>query len=389
MWMRQNLIQILRQAQKLDRVEEIYRDMLATTRDDAYRQVLVEYANHLSQTKRAPESEAMLEEYLASHTGLTPQQGASIQYALSAAARAGGDSKRADEIQQKVNAMLPNGPPGPPGPPATYIAPILNKAQSAAWAGNVEEALSLAMEALDKSATAADREQIAWQMPNVASALAQKKAAGASRQLLDRMLALVESWSVDNQMPLLNTLQNYARALFSQRDRWSEVPQVLERYRTAQIAAHGAESGAARDVLQLTLEFQRLTNSRAAAVRSADELLNLEASLSGTTSEPYLSALRSAGDTQEQSGNLEAALSAYARRVEIADTAFSPEDEIRCYVRTDAAALLERHGKFDEAEQLVDQAIEMSKSLRHPSTAFFVQQRENLRRMRANYRPPQ
>jgi hypothetical protein len=295
---------------------------------------------------------------------------------LSNAARFSGDSKRADEYQQQAAAkqLAPMQDPASP----QFIGTDLSKAQSAASSGRLEEALSLALGAIDRSSRAIDREQIAWQVPSVAATLMQKKATVAAQQLYDRLLAALESWAADAPQPVINATGQYARFLFSQRDRWSEVPNVLERYRNLQIAAHGADTTHGKEALQLALDFERRRNNPGAALRVAQDMLALEESLSGKTSQPYLNALQ----TLAHASDPDSALTIYLQRVAIADAAFSARDEIRAYTRVDAAQALARHRRFDEAEGLMDQAMVQAKNWSRQTITSFTQQREQIRQMR-------
>jgi hypothetical protein len=378
--MKQNLIQILREANRMDQIDPLYRDLLATTREgpgNDHFNIVLGYAQYLSETKRFAESEALVNEYRASHSNLQPYQETGLLYALANSARGSGDAQRAEELQKQAALQSPS-----PKQQENFIGPLLSKAQSAAFSGRTDEALGLASEAIEKSATAPDGNQIAWQGPSIASALVQRKAYNEAQQIINGIIAVAQTRAVDSQQALTAATQGLIRALLNQKDRWPEIPPLLERYRSLQIEAHGAETSAVKDVVQMTLQFEQTRNSPGAALRAAEEMVDIESSLTGRTSEAYLAALFTLAGCQDRNGGFETALSTHQRRIEIADSAFSIRDEIRGRVRSEAAQFLANHGKFDDAERLLDQALQLSKNWQHPNASFFTQQRERIRRMR-------
>lgn len=380
-WPRQVLISILQQAGRTEEVDGVYQQMLsgaANSREGDQVQVLFNYANYLSGTKRGVQAEAMLRDYRSTHPNLDPGQDSGILFALSNAARSLGDQNLADTYRKQAEARRP-------GPEVSTdeqsIAADLYRAQSLAQDGKTDEALTTTLQAIDRAARAPDREQIVWLAPQIANILAQRKAGGAIQPIYDRLFAELETWAADTPQPLLSATENYLRFLFSQRDRWAEVPAVLDRYRELAQATHGPDSAAVRNVLQMTVDFQNARNAPDAALRAASELAAFEDSLSGDSSEAYLGALRTLAECQARAGEIEAALATYRKRIEIADAGFPEKEMIRGYTRTDAAQALARQGRFEEAERLVADAVELSQNWPRQAT-FFTQQQEAIRKMR-------
>jgi hypothetical protein len=108
--------------------------------------------------------------------------------------------------------------------------PELQKARAAVSQGNLDEAVDLALHAMASASHARDGEQVGWQVPSIAAELASRKAPEKSEQLYHQVLALLQTWSIDNAMPLIQAQQQYARFLIGQKDRWGEAPAAMERY---------------------------------------------------------------------------------------------------------------------------------------------------------------
>ena len=148
----------------------------------------------------------------------------------------------------------------------------------------------------------------------------------------------------------------------SRRTRLAEAPAAIERYRTLVIAAHGAESGNLGDALRMTLDFERARHSPPISLTPAEDLLALEESLSGATSEPYLRALQTVAQVYDYNGDRERALPLRRQMVAIADRVFNASDPQRGMIRTEAAQALAALGQFDEAERLAVEAVAIGQS---------------------------
>src|ERR1039457_4453184 len=206
--------------------------------------MIVNYANYLDNSKRSGQAESLLSDYMANHPQLEPWQESNLLFARANSATASGDSERAagDERaaldkQQSMTAT----------PPEQFLLQtLLQKANTAAWGDKPEEAFSLALQAMEAAPRAADREQIAWQVPGIASGLANKNAPAKAEQLYQHLFGIVQSWSADNQQPLLNVAQRYPRFLMAQKDRQVQPAAALERGAALSAIPDGAEGSSGR-----------------------------------------------------------------------------------------------------------------------------------------------
>jgi hypothetical protein len=199
---------------------------------------------------------------------------------------------------------------------------------------------------------------------SVAGSLAARKGDDKAGQLYQRLFSLVEGWSADSLQPLLTVTENHTRFLIGQRARWAEVPAAIERYRTLLITAHGAESGSLGDALRMTINFERNRHAPPMSLTPAEDLLALEESLSGTTSEPYLRALRDLAQVYDYNRDRERSLPLRLQMVALADRVFNANDPQRGSVRTEAAMALAAQGQFDEAERLAAEAVAIGQVLK-------------------------
>src|SRR5687768_4435525 len=141
-----------------------------------------------------------------------------------------------------------------------------------------------------------------------------------------------------------------------QKDRWTEVPSAINRYRETVMGLQGAEAGEMQHVIQLRITFARRQGESLAAVQPAEELLAFEESRSGNKSVPYMRAAQTAAGVYQSSGNLERALALRREIISIADTTLRANDPQRGYVRNGAAVTYAHAGRFDEAELLAAEA---------------------------------
>src|SRR5438552_17326029 len=109
------------------------------------------------------------------------------------------------------------------------IGKDLQQAQSAVNQGKLDDAFTLSLQALDAASRAADREQIVWQLANIATNMAQRKQPAWGEQLYQRLFGLVQSWTPDSLEPLRQVTQSYPRFLMAQPARLAEVPAAIER----------------------------------------------------------------------------------------------------------------------------------------------------------------
>jgi len=379
----QNLACYMGQAGLLDQGDQVYRQLLQQNRDGPQEaQVLGMYAQYLRDTKRGAQGETLLKDYLAGGVNLDPQQKANILFNLANLAQGMGDSNAADEYRQAGQALQPQ----PPAPPLgqVRIGEELQKAQAAVNRQRLDDAYALALDALDAAAAAqaADGQQAGWLVPQIAHALAANKEPAKAEQLFQRLFALAQSWSVDSMQPLIAVTQSYTRFLMSQPDRLSEVPAAIEQYRRVLIDANGPDSGSLAEPLQMKVEFERSQLQWQKADASARELLELQESLSGNTSEPYLRDLQTVAQVYEGAGDSARALPLDRKTITIADLLATPNtDWRRSQTRLDTALALARLGQFDEAEELGEEAVALQRPTRTPRPPV-EQQLEQIRWMR-------
>lgn len=384
MGMRQSLADMLRQAGQIGEADQIYQQLLAESQsrqDPNYAQVLINYANYLGNTKRSGQAESLLNDYVANHPQMEPWQESSLLYARAAAARQSGDTARADEYQRAATEKGQAVQGG--APEQVLVSNLLQKAHSALNSGNLEEAFSLTLQALSAAPRAADRDQITWQVPSIASGLAVKKAPAKAEQLYQNLFGIVQSWSAENLQPLLTAAQNYPRFLMAQKDRQAEAPEAIERYRKLLMSARGTATGYLQDPLQMTIEFERFHGSAKRALLAAEDLLALEESLSGSTSEPYLNAVQTLAGLYEAGGDPERSLRLFRQAVAIGDLVFSANDARRGNARIRVALALARQRQFDEAERVANEAIAIGQQMRPSQAEQFTRQLEEIRKMKA------
>ncbi len=366
LWMRQNLVNYMRQAGMTDQVDQTYRQMLLEGQGRAQEsQMLAMYAQYLAGTQRAALGESLLKDYLAAHPNLDQPQKTNVLFQLANVVRGTGDSERADEYYRAAQALQPQPPPPPPG--QVRIGEGMQKAQTAINQRRWDDAYSLVLQLIDGAAHAADGQQVPWMVPQFADALAANKEPAKAELIYQRVLALGRNWSVDNVQPLITVTQSYARFLMNQPDRLGDVPAAIEQYRGVLADANGPDSASLGVPLQMKIEFQRAHSQPEAAEASARQFLALEESLSGNTSEPYLGALQTLAQIHEAAGNSAQALPLLRKRVTIADLIATPDNGwLRSSTRMDTALALARMGQFEEAETLGEQAVALQQNPRTP-----------------------
>jgi tetratricopeptide (TPR) repeat protein len=381
LWMRQTLAGYMRSAGLLDQADQVYQQLLQQNRGEPQEtQMLGAYALYLADTKRGPQGESLLKNYLAGRSNLDPQQKMNALFNLANVARRTGDTKAADEYQQAAQALQPQMPPPPTG--QIRIGEELQKVQTAMNQHRLDDAYGLALDAIDSAPQAADGQQIQWLVPQVARELAGHKEPAKAERLFQRLFALAQNWLVDNVQPLIAVTQNYASFLMSQPDRLGEAPAAIEEYRRALTDANGPDSGSLAEPLRMKIGFERSRSQWQNADASVRELLELQESLSGNTSEPYLGDLQTAARIYDAAGDPARALPLFRKAVTIADLLAKPDNDWRrSQTRMDAALTLARLGQFDEAEMLGEEAIALQQTMRTPRPPL-AQQLEQIRRMK-------
>jgi hypothetical protein len=259
------------------------------------------------------------------------------------------------------------------------IGEEIERAQSAASEGKFDDAFTLSLHAIDAASGTADG-QIVRQVRSIASTMAARNQPALAEKLYQRLFGAVRNWSSDVTQPLLNASHEYPGFLMQQPDRYAEVPAAIERYRDLLISANGAASGQLTLALRLTIDFELFHGSKAKALRAAQDLLALEESLSGPTSEPYLQAIDSLMQVYQSSADPGAALPLQRQAVMIADLTSRPNGIQRAQRRANLAYGLASQLQFDEAESVAAEAFKIGQSVRPP--ADFGNPLQQIRQMR-------
>jgi tetratricopeptide (TPR) repeat protein len=381
LWMRQNLAGYLRQAGQLDQADQVYQQILQENRGGPQAsQMMTSYAHYLAETNRAAQGENLLKDYLAGGSSLDSWQRRDVFFNLANLARTAGDSKAADEYQQAGQALLPQPPPTPAE--QTLLREEVSKAQEAANQHRWDDAYGLALHVIDATPLFAGGQQVEWAVPAIAQALAANKEPARAEQLFQRLLSMVQRRSADSMQPLITVTQNYVRFLTNQPDRRDEVPAAIEQVRRVLTEANGPDSASLSEPLRMRIDFELSHSQWQPAEGSARNLLELEESLSGNTSEPYLRALQTVARVYDATGNSGRALPLLRQTVTIADLLATPNNPwLRSGTRMNVALALARLGQFDEALTLGEEAVALERTTHAPGRPA-TQQLEQIRQMK-------
>ena len=374
-WMRQNLAGYLRSAGMLDQADQVYQQLLQQNSGQPQEaQMLGAYAQYLAETKRGAQGESLLKEYLSNHPSLDSNQRINFLFNLANVARRTGDSKSADEYQQAAQAMQP---PQPPPVGQIRIAEKLQEAQTAANERRLPDAYRLVMDVLDTAAQAVDGQQVEWSVPQIASVLAANHETAKAEHLFQRLFTVAEFRKAGNMQPLIAVTQRHVDFLRNQPERLGEVPAAIEQYRRVLTDANGPDSASLVEPLRMTIDFERVQSQWPQANESARQLLELQESLSGNTSEPYLGDLQTAARVYQTAGDYARALPLFRKAITIADLLATPNNDWhRSQTRMDAAMVLALSGQFDEAETLGEEAVALHATQRtaYPDLGGLLQQ---------------
>lgn len=371
-WMRQTLASYLQRAGQAGQAEAFYQEAMRTAESTPIEsQMVTNYARFLAETNRGTQGESVLNTYLSEHADLNDGQRVGVLYTLADLARRRGDKSAADRYQQSAQAAQP-----PPPAVSSGIADAVEKANTAIRQHRFDDAFTLALQAVDIASSAPDGRQAIWSIPAIANSLASNKQLDRAEQLYERLLSLGEMWSQQGIQPMTSMLQGYANYVMAHRDRINDVPAVIERYRNALIAADGTDTANVLEAVRMKINFQR-SHTSADAVTSAEELLRLQESFSGDTSEPYMNDLEFAATVFTAAGEAERALPLRRKAVAIADRFGGPgtNDSRRGWTRMSLANTLAQLKRFDEAEGLAAEAVALQKDL--------APQLDQIRRMKA------
>jgi len=378
--MRQNLARYLRGAGALDQADQVFQQLLQESRGGPPEtQALLAYAQYLGETARGAQGENLLKGYLVDHPNPDPPLRVSFLYTLANLARGTGDSRRADLYVQEAQALQP-----PPPPPVgeIRIAEKLREAGAEAGQNRFADAYSLAVDALDAAAQAADGQSIVSTVPGIAYTLASHKESAKAEQLYRRLFALAETWKANTMQPLIAVSRSYVGFLRNQPERLGEAPAAIERHRRVLVEANGLDSATLAEPLRMSIDLARAGSAWPQAEGLARELLELQESLSGPTSEPYLADLQIAARVCMVAGDYARALPLFRGAITIADLLATPKNGWhRAETRIDTAYTLARLGQFDEAETLGEEAVAMHETMRAPMVSPEAQL-EQIRQMK-------
>ena len=104
--------------------------------------------------------------------------------------------------------------------------------------------------------------------------------------------------------------------------------------------------------------------------------------LTGKTSDGYLSAMQTLAGLYEANQQWERSLPLRLQTVEIADLVSRDNDPRRAHVRIEAAQALAARERFDEAERLASEAVTIGESLRPRQSDHFANTLDRIRAMK-------
>ena len=240
-------------------------------------------------------------------------------------------------------------------------------------------AAGLALEAVDRALRSSMWDAgFASQVLGVANRLAWSNALAQSDRIYERVLPVVQKWSVDDPHPLLQVLQFRAAALEST----DRAQSAIDDWRAAVISAHGKDSNAAVEVSRDQARLYERRKDWPNAIAEVQQNLADQARLTGTICLEYSSALNLAVEIYEAAGRGGEALSFRHQQVGIADRLLDPQSIGRALVRIDTATALARQKQFEEADLLVDEAVSIARSGGNSPDAFHSQLAE-IQRLKA------
>jgi tetratricopeptide (TPR) repeat protein len=365
------LAQTMAQAGQTEAADRIYQRLLADQGSPDWAQSLSAYASHLSDTQRGAQAESLLKGYLQNHADLPADQQSSYLYMLANIARQGGSDERADEyvrlaLQKQTSANLNASPPE-----QNAIQKYTTLAQGAIGRDG-EAAFNYALKMLDTASRGGpEREQVISQVISIASQFVSVNEPAKGEQLYQRLFATVGAWSADTTQPGLLAAQNYVQFLMSQENRRNEVVGAIERYRNLLITARGEGTGWQEEALRMTIQLEDARGALARTVIAGQDLVALEESLSGSTSEPYLNALETLAGAYQAVGNMEQALALRRQAIGISDLVSTGNDTHRVATRIETAELLAQLDQLDEAKTMATEALAIVQTMRPPQVPQF------------------
>lgn len=350
-FIKQSIADYMRQAGQTGQADQIYQQIAQQSLGQPQEsQVRAAYARYLSDTNRAAQGEEMLKNYLAS-TDLSPPDKMNVLYSLANIVRST-DRKASAAYEGAARALELPAPPGGD----VQIGEKVRQTQIASNERRFDDAYNLAMQAIDTAAQAVDGDNV-FGISSVASALAYNKQGARADQIFQRLFAYARESQPRSMLPMINVARSYVQYLTYQPDRSGEALAAIDQFRRILIDANGADSGTLIEPIAMRIQLGRSHpqfDQSAAAVR---DLLELQESLSGKTSDAYFSDLNTAGSVYQASGDWTRAVALYRQTIGIADLKPDPAyNWRRAQARMATALALAHMGQFDEAEALAAEA---------------------------------
>jgi tetratricopeptide (TPR) repeat protein len=375
LWMRNNLAGYLKSAGKPDQADQLMQQLIQDTQGQPEEtQVLFMYSEYLMGSNRGTQADNVLQQYLTNHPNLPPGQRSGVYSQLANVAMRSGNQKQGAEYQKQAQALRPpqeSGGASGEGPDLRpTIADDLQKADAAANQRRMDEAYDLAVRAVDMAPQAKDGQQAGWRIPQIARQLVSGGEPAKAEKLFQRVIAMEQNVSAYNQQRLILVRQNYARFLMEQKERVNDVPAAIDAYAGALAAANGSDSGTTLEAVRLRLEFARRQAKWDAADALIRQLLEQQESLSGNTSEPYLTDLQTGARTYEGAGDWGRALPLRRKAMTIADLLAGPlvtDNWRRAQTAIETALVLAHLEQFEEAERLLDAGEALRANASKPS----------------------
>ena len=280
---RQQLAVVLAKGGQTEAADQVFQQVRTARPDSDPTESAVADANYYIQTERKAQADQLLQNYLKSHSDLSPDQEASVLFTLASTA---GDDERAREYQNRAAekqriALKASGEDESPVTKNLELA-------VAAVDSNPEQAFSLAMMMINTARSQpAARMEVLPAVSEIAERLAGREAVNEAEQLFQEMLSMAQSWSADSLQPLLDVTQAYAQFRVSLGDHAAEALDAIERYRNVLIASRGAETGWMVDILKFQIEVEGDRGDFGRSVILAQDLLAFEESIGGKGSQGY------------------------------------------------------------------------------------------------------
>jgi tetratricopeptide (TPR) repeat protein len=373
---RLSLANVLYRAGQIQAAEDVYQQLMAG-KTNQQMGLVSNYATFLAQTNRGDQAETLLKDYQANHPSLEPWEQSSLLAIFASVERLSGKPQVAEEYERQATVRRP---PPPSDSGELRVVPILQHAQQLASAGKLDEAINVTHQALDFAPGAIDRESAPLMASSVAGNLAAKAPAKAD-EIFRRALGLAENFSPATLRPLEGVLGSYAGSLASQQ-RWSEFDQTLERSKATLSASQGDGTGWLEDVLHRRTETIYRPERLHDALLASQELVKLEESLDGATSEPYLRSTETLVHVMEANGDWPGALPLHSKMVAISDLVDGANGWSRATVRIQAAMAFVHERQLDRAEELAREAVAIGQKAQAPQLSYLTNQLQQILEMK-------